>query len=202
MINTIIFDIGNVIVCFDHRGTCEKLAKKSEYSPAEIYDYIFNTSLVEEYDGGKISSRQFYKRIEDHVKPGINYDMFFDIWGDIFILDESVEEIIKDLYRKTELYLLSNTNELHFLYLKKNFGFFKYFNKNFLSYEEKFKKPDIRIFNSVLKKIDAVPQDIIYIDYKEENVEGFSKLGVNGIVFYSGIRLKEDLLRLGISIKE
>ena len=198
MIKTVIFDIGNVMVSFDHNKACNKLAKKSNFSSEEIYDYIFNTSLIEKYDRGEIESRQFYDRVEKYIKSGIIYEKFINIWGDIFTLDGTVEEDIKYLWRKADLYLLSNTNELHFLYLKKNFEVFKYFDKFFLSFEEGYKKPDTRIFDSVLKKIDVTPQDILYIDDIEENVEAFGKFGVKGIVFYSGIKLKEELLLQGL----
>ncbi len=168
MIKTVIFDIGNVIVGFDHSRACEKLARRSDYSPGEIYDHIFNTSLIEDYDRGKIDSLEFYKKVEKYIKTGLNCDVFFNIWGDIFTPDRSVEEIIKGLWKKADLDLLSDTNEQHYKYLENNYEVFKYFKKKFLSFKEGYKKPDSRIFNSVLKKIDAAPRDILYIDDKRQ----------------------------------
>ncbi len=198
MIKTVIFDIGNVIAGFDHSKACKRLAKKSCHSPGEIYDHIFNTSLIEDYDRGMISSREFYGRSEKYIKSGMTYDIFINIWGDIFTPDRAVEEIIKDLWKKVDLYLLSDTNEQHYRFLEKNYEVFKYFKDKVLSFEEGCKKPDRRIFKSVLKKTAVAPQDILYIDDREENVEAFRKLGVHGIVFHSGIKLKKELLRYKI----
>ncbi|MFR3313439.1 MAG: HAD family hydrolase [Alphaproteobacteria bacterium] len=55
--------------------------------------------------------------------------------------------------------------------------------KIFVSYELGLLKPDKAIYQSVLEKLNAKPEEVIFIDDKRENVEAAKSLGINGIVF-------------------
>ena len=55
--------------------------------------------------------------------------------------------------------------------------------KIFVSYELGLLKPDKAIYQSVLAKLNAKPEEVIFIDDKRENVEAAKSLGINGIVF-------------------
>lgn len=55
--------------------------------------------------------------------------------------------------------------------------------KIFVSYELGLLKPDKAIYQSVLARLNAKPEEVIFIDDKRENVEAAKSLGINGIVF-------------------
>ena len=55
--------------------------------------------------------------------------------------------------------------------------------KIFVSYELGLLKPDKAIYQSVLARLNAMPEEVIFIDDKRENVEAAKSLGINGIVF-------------------
>lgn len=55
--------------------------------------------------------------------------------------------------------------------------------KIFVSYELGLLKPNKAIYQSVLEKLNAKPEEVIFIDDKRENVEAAKSLGINGIVF-------------------
>jgi len=54
----IVFDFGNVIAFFDHMVACQQLASLSRPSrdPVDVYARVFETSLEEEYDCGRVST--------------------------------------------------------------------------------------------------------------------------------------------------
>ena len=197
-IDTIIFDIGNVIVSFDHNITCRKLAESSYKTPEEIYDFIFNNPLIEDYDRGKISSQDFFNKVEDYLKSGISFADFFEIWGDIFELNRGIEALIEELRAKVSLFSLSNTNDIHYQYLIKKFPVFKNFKEIYSSHFEGYKKPANQIYSSVLKKIGEPPENILFVDDIDENVRGFKKFGVEGIEFRSNEGLKKSLKQYGL----
>ena len=67
-INVIIFDLGKVIVNFDHMQICKNLSKHSSFDPGEIYDLVFNSGLEAKFDKGLISENNFYLSVKKEVQ--------------------------------------------------------------------------------------------------------------------------------------
>jgi FMN phosphatase YigB (HAD superfamily) len=55
--------------------------------------------------------------------------------------------------------------------------------KIFVSFELELLKPDVRIYEKVLKMLRAVPEEVLFVDDKAGNVEAAKSIGINGIVF-------------------
>ena len=53
----------------------------------------------------------------------------------------------------------------------------------FVSYELGLLKPDIKIYQTVLQKLNALPEEVIFVDDKIKNVEAAKSIGIYGIVF-------------------
>ena len=195
----LIFDMGNVVLFFDHMLICKRLCKLSSYSTFEIYKLIFTNGLEKLFDEGKISSKKFYEKIVETLKVNISFYEFYEIWSNIFEENIEVSHLIKWLKKnKYKIYLLSNTNELHYQYVKNKFNIIKEFDEYFLSYNVGYRKPDLRIFQTVLKKSKLPVNNHIYIDDKEEYVNVAKSIGMRGIVFKSSNQLKKELFKSGI----
>jgi len=85
-IKTIIFDLGRVIVDFEHQAICTKLAEHSPFSPDRIYEIIFKSDLEPSFDKGLVSAEKFlFKR----VKKGSRIETWTSIvlkkYGQIFL---------------------------------------------------------------------------------------------------------------------
>lgn len=200
MIKLIIFDLGNVILNFDHMIICRKLSKISKLSPQQIYDIIFVSGLERLYDEGKISTKNFFKQISNKLKLNIPFKEFKQIWEDIFWLNEGIEEVIMRLKEKYKLFLLSNTNQLHFEFAKNKFDILTFIDEYILSYKIGYTKPDAKIFYEALKKSMVSASQCIYIDDIKEHIDAASKIGINGILFQSIDELKKDLPRHGVKL--
>ena len=120
-IRAIVFDFGKVLVKFDHMKTCAGLAKFSNLPAEEIYRIIFQEGLEKEYDSGKIDSVAFYDVVREKISASsdLRFTDFARIWGDIFTPNDEIEELIASIYPEIRKILLSNTNELHWEYIKK-----------------------------------------------------------------------------------
>ena len=198
----LIFDIGGVVLFFDHMLICERLSRLSGYSTSEIYKLIFIGGLEKLYDEGKISSKEFYKRIIRALKVNIPLYEFYEIWSDIFEENTEVSQLISWLKKKKyKIYLLSNTNELHYRYVKNKFSIIKEFDEYFLSYNIGYRKPDLKIFQKVLEKSKLPVNNYIYINDKEEYVSVAKSIGMIGIIFKSSNQLKKELSENGILFK-
>ncbi|MEW6607546.1 MAG: HAD family phosphatase [bacterium] len=193
MIKLIIFDLGNIILNFDHNIICRKLSQISRFSPQQVYEIIFTSGLERLYDEGKISTRDFFKKVSNRLKLNISLTGFKQIWQDIFWLNEGIEEILLSLRGRYKLFLLSNTNEIHFELAMAKFDVLNLIDEYILSYQVGFSKPAKEIFYEALKRANVEAEKCIYIDDIKEHIASASKIGMNVILFQSISQLKMDL---------
>ncbi|MDI6786219.1 MAG: HAD family phosphatase [bacterium] len=201
MYKLIIFDLGKVMLDFDHMDSCRGLAEFSRYSPVEIYEGIFISGLEEEYDKGRISSLNFYREVLRRFEideSNINFEYFKKVWGDIFFEVPSMRRLMETLKKNYHVYLLSNTNEIHFEWAYNKFDILKIPEEHILSYKLGFRKPDKRIFYEAINKADVSPKDCIYIDDRKEYAEVAESIGMVGIHFSSKEQLEERIKGLGV----
>ena len=198
-IEVILFDLGNVILPFNHFQIAEKLSQFSQgkefQDPKKIFSYLFDLQegAINGFDLGKVSPREFFQAIKEHLDLSISFDEFVPIWCNIFVEDQEVTGIILSLKRKWRLGLLSNTDSLHFKYIFSKFPVMRVFDKWILSYEVGFKKPAIQIFQKAMEWASVKPEKILYIDDTKEFVEVAASLGIQSIHFISASQLKEEL---------
>jgi glucose-1-phosphatase len=199
VIEVIFFDLGNVILPFNHYQIAEKLSlfvqEKDFQDPDKIFAHIFDwkTGAINPFDAGKLSPEEFFQSLKESLRLSISFEAFVPIWNQIFVEDRDVSEIIRSLKGKRRLGLLSNTDPLHFNYIVSTFPVISTFEKWILSYEVGFKKPDTRIFQKAVEWASVPPESILFIDDTEGHVEVAFALGMQGIHFVSADQLRRDL---------
>ncbi|MEI7616737.1 MAG: HAD family phosphatase [Actinomycetota bacterium] len=192
-IKLVIFDIGRVILDFDHMITCNKLAKYSKKDADYIYDFIFNSEALKEYEKGKINSLEMFNIVSLELGLGITYEKFREIWRDIFYLKEGIEKLIHRVKNFAAIAVLSNTDEIHFDFIREKVEIIKDFDWLFLSYEAGCRKPEKEIFEYAINKTGISPGEIIFIDDISEFVYAANQAGINGILFKDINTLRKDL---------
>ncbi len=96
-------------------------------------------------------------------------------------------ELLQRLNKKYRLFLLSNTNEIHFHQynndLINQFGFDlnSLFEKAYYSFELGMRKPDTEIFEYALNDSILDPFETLFIDDLDKNIETARRLGMNTI---------------------
>ena len=94
-------------------------------------------------------------------------------------------DLLLKLREKYVVYLLSNTNEIHWKWSCKHAFHYKafrvedYFEKIFLSYEMKMVKPDVAIFEKLLEETGIDPRETFFIDDSAENCRVAETLGIS-----------------------
>ena len=191
MIKIFVFDLGNVILPFEHRQIAEKLHEVSRiqdrFTPADMFRFMFDrdNGLVNPYEEGLMSSIDFFARLRERYKLDLDFEEFKDIWNLIFQENAEVNDLI--LFLKKEgypLFLLSNTNELHFSYIMERYPIVHSLDEWILSYEVGAKKPKQKIYDVIFEKNKDVKRDeVLYIDDIPEYVEAAKGFGLQGLVF-------------------
>jgi len=202
-IKAVIFDLGNVLINFDHMIAAKKILEFTRESPQEIYRLFFDSGLTQSFEEGKISARDFFSQVKSLLKSEISFEEFLPIWNEIFFLtdeNQKVYELARSISNNYKTVLLSNINELHFVYLKKKFPIFDGFHAVFTSYELGAIKPNPLIYLRVLKILEILPHEAFYVDDRQELILKASELGIKAFLYNGSERLKEDLLSCGVNM--
>lgn len=198
-IAAIAFDLGNVLVKVDHLRFCRRLGELAGWPAQEVYAAVFQTGLEPGYDTGRISSREFHQLVQDHFRLDLPYSRFREIWTGIFDPLEDMDEVAARLARHYPLYLLSNTNELHFRYIEARFpALLEHFRALTLSYRVGRRKPEAAIFQALIREAGLPPVQILYTDDNPEFAAAARTHGLAAWHFTSPSEFKEQLTQNGL----
>ena len=199
-IKTVIFDLGNVLLNFDAKKSALRFARECKIPWSHAWKHFFISSVEKSYTRGEITCRQFYTHAAKALKIPVDFKTFKHYWNDIFWENEGMDELLADLKKRYPLYLISNTNKMHFDHIKKNFKVLRHFKKTFPSHEVGARKPDAEIYQRVLKRIRYKPEETVFVDDKKDFVLGARRVGMQAIVFRNKPQLIRDLRKLGVQI--
>lgn len=204
-IKVVLFDLGNVLVDFDHKRAAERISVFCKKSPLEIYSLFFDSQVTVAFEEGRLAPEKFYQQVKEMLDLKLSYDSFVPIWNDIFFLsakNRSVYRLANILHASYKTAMLSNINLLHYEYLKKGFPVFGVFDKIFLSFELGLTKPNKKIYQNVIAAMQVSPQEIFYTDDRLELVQSANSLGIKGFVFSNLQQLIRDIRDSGVCLSQ
>ncbi len=181
MIKTIIFDFGNVFINLNIEDAYKKAFKTFKINN-------FSNELLEffdQFEKGLIETSAFIKSITNKY-PDVSENEFIDLWN--FMLKDFPKyrlDFLLNLKQSSnyKLILLSNTNDLHINYIKKNVPFYETFKNCFdefyLSHEIHLVKPNNNIFEFVLNNNNLKPEECLFIDDNADNIDTANKMNIN-----------------------
>jgi len=202
-IEAVIFDLGGVLIDFDHTIAAKKISSFSNKSFLEIFNLFFDSPLTGLFEEGRILPLDFFLEVKKLLNLNLKYEDFLPIWNEIFFLTEKnkqVYHLAKQLKNNYKIGLISNINILHFDYLKKNFSIFDIFDSIITSFEVGVRKPNPLIYQKALRALETKPQRIFYTDDRQELIQEAKKLGFKSFCFKGIDKLKEDFLSVGIKV--
>lgn len=184
MINTVIFDLGNVLAEYDWETYLGQFGYDRDTYNA-VADAIFLNEDWVNGDAGLISEpdweKSFIENAPEYEKE--IREVYASLSGCIRRFDYT-DDWIADLRRKDmKIYYLSNYSEGLYEKTKEQLSFIDTFDGGIFSYKEKCIKPDPEIYRRLLKRYDIKPEQAVFYDDRPENVEAAKKLGIRGILF-------------------
>lgn len=179
----LLFDLGKVILHFDFTPAFKRLSAETGLKPDQISDFFSRSGLEVLYDGGKITSKDFYLEVKKGLRHNLGYGEFREIWNRIFKLNSEIVSLIQELKSRYRLVLISNTNHMHFEYIRKKYSVMHCFDRHILSYKEKVRKPDERIYRRAMRACSARAREIFYIDDREDLTSAAKELGFHTFTY-------------------
>jgi len=201
MIKHIIFDLGQVLAKVDLKPFVYQFSKAFNIEPAELRKNE-NDGAYLDFQVGKINGDDFHKITCGYYHQSVSLDRFKNIWLSMLAGEvEGTSKIVDKLVEKNyTLSLLSNTDLWHYHYCEQTLPVLQKFEKIFLSYELKMRKPDEEIFLTVAEKLAAQPDECLFIDDLEENIEAAKNLNFHTVLFQNAEQLRGDLKEMGIEL--
>jgi putative hydrolase of the HAD superfamily len=197
-IKAVIFDLGNVLVNYDIEKAAKRFSDASGLSTREIWRRFFLSRFEQAYTRGEISTREFHRIACKTLGTSISYSTFQHYWNDIFWENPGMDKLLTRIKKHYPLYLISNTNELHFTHIQKQFKILRHFKRVFPSHEVGARKPTLKIYRRVLRKIGLRPEETIFIDDMKSFIDGARKSGMHAIHFKGRPALIKTLRKLDI----
>lgn len=117
-----------------------------------------------------------------------------------FIIDEQLVALIKKLKKEYKIVLLSNSNKGYVRKILNEQGLEELFDSMVVSGEVGYIKPDIKIFELTLEKLDVKAEETIFIDDNAYNTDAAETIGIKGILYKDLATLRESFASLNIDI--
>lgn len=189
----VIFDLGNVLVAYDHRRTLEALAEVSAATVDELWAIAHEIGHTLEV--GDMSGAELHELLVQRAGTTRDFERFFTAFcsgmtPDPAALDYALS--IQDWPDATAA-VISNTNELHVRWLDEHVAALKQFDLVMMSNEVHLAKPDPAIFLLALELLDLPPAQTLFIDDMAENVDAAKELGMAGLVYEGWDRTRPAL---------
>ncbi|MCK5171343.1 MAG: HAD family phosphatase, partial [Bacteroidales bacterium] len=114
-IKNIIFDLGNVIINIDGDLTAKAMKNLGFKDFEKSYNLFKQTDLFDRLEKGLINSDFLRSELRKHIENEVSDQGFDKAWGAMLLnFPKDRIELIKELGKKYNVYLLSNTNEIHY----------------------------------------------------------------------------------------
>ncbi|KDN54958.1 HAD family hydrolase [Flavobacterium seoulense] len=179
MINTIIFDFGDIFINLDKKATIDGLKNLGLKEWNEDLD-----QLNFQFEKGHISREEFLAGFQKQL-PNASLDEILKAWNAI-LADFPLYrlEFLQELSKKYRLFLLSNTDSIHIDTFKETVGptfykaFCECFDKVYFSFEMGMRKPDTEIYRTLLNNHALQASETLFVDDKKENTDAAQTLGI------------------------
>ena len=192
-IRNIVFDLGGVLVDLDFKAAINGLQKAGFANVKEQLLAFDRNGIFQKFELGEMTADEFRSAIRENSTVKLTDEEVDNLWN-LMLLEIPREklELILELRSKYMVYLLSNTNAIHWDYVCKNafnyrgFRMEDYFEETFLSFEMHLAKPDKAIFEKVLSEANLLPEETLFIDDSEANCKAAQEVGIHAHHYHVG----------------
>lgn len=184
-IQNLIFDFGGVIIDIDYDAVRQAFEEIGMQDVRSFYQHDDHSKLVTDLETGLISEDDFRETIIQKIDRNLSHEKFDKAWNAIIknVPAERVQ-LLEELAKHFNLYLLSNTNIIHYRKYMRDFekkhgkSLRDLFQKAYFSHEIKLRKPNKSIFTWVLEDAGIKAGKTMFIDDSETNIQAAEEVGL------------------------
>ena len=202
-LNAVILDYGEVLC---HRASDEEFNRLAKVFGADKNSF---RELWEKnrgaFDRGDITAEAYWTALAEDAGAGIEaeqleqiYEWDIEMWGNVNARMVAWLEQLRQGGIKTGL--LSNMHPAMISHLRENFDWLDLFDFKTFSAEVRLIKPDAAIYEHTLRGLGVKPEETLFVDDREINVQAARELGIRAVRFQSIEQLREELEAMEFSI--
>jgi 2-haloacid dehalogenase len=199
-VDTIIFDLGAVLIDWNPRYLYRKI-----YKTEEEIDWFLENICTHDWNEKQDAGRSFAEATDELLKKHPEHEVAIRAWYGRW--QETMNGPIQgsvDIFRELKdsgrykMYALTNWSAETFPWALEKFDFLQWFDGIVVSGHEKTRKPFPEFFQILFDRHQVNPVTALFIDDNLRNIEGGRALGLPGIHFVSPLQLREELIKLRV----
>ncbi len=178
----VLFDMGRVLVHYDHQTTMASTAALWDVPLAALRDVM--QEVGDALGIGDMDAEAFHKFLSTRFGLATQFEPFLAAFGAGIQRDEAALAYALSLQARpgVTVAVISNTNDAHVRWLDELVPELQEFDLVMMSNEVGLAKPDPAIFETALELLELAPQQTIFVDDSAANVAAARALGMAGIV--------------------
>ena len=188
----VLFDIGRVLIDVDFEGAAKNVAQATGRNWEELWKWFESAPELPMLEKGDITPVEYYAACAKQLKLDLTYDTFAECWNNIFTVKWDVVEYFRSLHGRVTLGVLSNTNELHFQFIRERYPFLHSADYWFLSYRMGCMKPEDRCYQLPVEYLGLPSDRVFFTDDRPENVAAAKRVGMHAVPFKNAAILQSE----------
>jgi len=201
MINTIVFDVGQVLFGYDTHNVIDKIVGDTPHRD-EYINKLFDHDIWLQLDRGTLSHEDCVKILAEqmeHCPRRVDeVRRFITEFPDHMELIHESKELFLHFKDHYQVYILSNFQDEPFDLLAKLHPFLNEAHGMVVSAKVNMMKPEPSIYRHLLTTYNLEAPKTLFIDDRPENIAAAKVVGMNGIVYQNPIQLRTDLERYNL----
>lgn len=184
-IDTIIFDLGEVIVDLDVKAVMDEFSRLMEGKDRDFRELIVESSYLFDYEVGRMTDEAFVAEVNRFFGSRIAHDEFKFAWNLMIKgISEKRLDLMQRLKKTHKVLILSNTNAMHESYFDQQVQNLTgkqmkdYAHTAYYSHLIGYRKPNADIYQYIIKEQSLTPEKALFLDDKLENVIAARKVGL------------------------
>lgn len=188
-LKNIIFDLGGVLLNLSYANTKKAFEELGIENFDALYTQAQQNKIFDLYETGKVADEDFLNVLRPFLPSKTSNEQIICAWN-AMLLDLPLErlQLLRSLKDKYRIFLLSNTNEIHIKAFEKIIyaqhqlsGLEGLFEKTYYSSRVGMRKPEIEIFDMVIRDNGLQRNETIFFDDSFQHIEGAEKAGIKAI---------------------
>lgn len=200
MIDTIVFDLGGVLIDWNP----DYLYKKIFSDPAEMqwfYEHVCTPDWNEEQDAGRTLKEATDLLVSQFPEHEENIRHYYGRWTEM--LNGPIQgtvDVFKELKEsgRYKIYALTNWSQETFPIALERYDFLHWFDGRLVSGEEMTRKPFADIYQKLIEKFSIDPSKALFTDDNPRNLKPAEAIGMKTIHFKDPVQFRAELVELGL----
>lgn len=201
-IKNVVFDLGGVVINLDRDRAVEQLQKLGLEKADEMLGLYGQKEPFYGLETGQRSTAEFFDLMRRDMHPGVSDSQITDAFN-AFLIDlppARLEMLRRMRMAGYRIFVLSNTNPVMFntwidrAFRQEGGSINDYFDGVVASFQELTCKPDVSIFQTVLRRYGLLGSETLMLDDSEKNCQAAAEAGMHA--FRIGKTDRDDMLAI------